>query len=53
MYMYVCMYVDIYIYNLKYYTMHHVFFENEENKSTLFVVILQVKTLTAIVYRPQ
>ena len=44
----------------------HVFFEkitqkqairenyaSEENKCTLFVVILQVKTLIAIVYRPQ
>ena len=26
---------------------------SEENKCTLFVVILQVKTLIAIVYRPQ
>ena len=28
-------------------------YESEENKCTLFVVILQVKTLIAIVYRPQ
>ena len=28
-------------------------YASEENKCTLFVVILQVKTLIAIVYRPQ
>ena len=28
-------------------------FASDENKCTLFVVILQVKTLIAIVYRPQ
>ena len=28
-------------------------YASEENKYTLFVVILQVKTLIAIVYRPQ